>query len=132
VKKRILVLILVCLMIFTMGLQISLAAEKFKVGLSFYTLTNPFFLEIQDAAKKVVEEAGGELVVSSSEFDISKQINQVEDMISLGIKALILNPADSKAVVPAVESANKAGIPVITVDIMLKEAVLPVLLLLIM
>jgi len=117
VKKRILVLVLASLIILTTGMQISLAAEKFKVGLSFYTLTNPFFLEIQDAAKKVIEEAGGELVVSSSEFDISKQVNQIEDMISLGIKALILNPADSKAVVPAVELANKAGIPVITVDV---------------
>ena len=81
-KKRILVLVLASLIILTTGMQISLAAEKFKVGVSFYTLTNPFFLEIQDAAKKVIEEAGGELVVSSSEVDSTKQVIQIEDMIS--------------------------------------------------
>jgi ribose transport system substrate-binding protein len=108
--------VLACLML-VLTSWVSLDAQKVKVGVSFYTLTNPFFLEIRDAAKAVVEKAGGQLVVVSSEFDVNKQVSQVEDLIASGVKAIILNPADSKAVTPAVEAANKAKIPVITVDI---------------
>jgi ribose transport system substrate-binding protein len=114
--KRSWLTVLVVVLLLSTSL-VSLGAQKVKIGLSFYTLTNPFFLEIQNAAKAVIEKAGGQLVVVSSEFDVNKQVSQVEDLIASGVKAIILNPADSKAVTPAVEAANKAHIPVITVDI---------------
>lgn len=40
----------------------------------------------------------------------------MDDLIQQGVDVLLINPADSAAITPAVEAANSAGIPVIMVD----------------
>src|SRR5690606_17179155 len=54
--------------------------------------------------------------VRDGQDDDRKQINQVEALISLGFDAIILCPRDENALIPAVESANRAGIPVIAMN----------------
>ena len=56
------------------------------------------------------------MTVVDAQNDASKQAADVEDLIQQGVKLIIINPVDSAAVASAIESANKAGIPVITVD----------------
>ncbi|MBB5149366.1 MULTISPECIES: ribose ABC transporter substrate-binding protein RbsB [Ureibacillus] len=87
-----------------------------KVGFSISTLNNPFFVTLSEGAKAVSEENGVELVIVDAQDDASKQASDVEDLIQQGIDLLLINPVDSSAVGSAVESANAAGIPVITVD----------------
>jgi ribose transport system substrate-binding protein len=48
--------------------------------------------------------------------DVNKQNNDIQDLISRGVKVLILNPVNPQAVEPSIEAAKNAGIPVITVD----------------
>ncbi|MEJ9281622.1 ribose ABC transporter substrate-binding protein RbsB [Ureibacillus thermosphaericus] len=87
-----------------------------KVGFSISTLNNPFFVTLSEGAKAVSEENGVELMIVDAQDDASKQASDVEDLIQQGIDLLLINPVDSSAVGSAVESANAAGIPVITVD----------------
>lgn len=87
-----------------------------KIGFSISTLNNPFFVTLSDGAKAVSEENGVDLVIVDAQDDTSKQASDVEDLIQQGIDLLLINPVDSSAVGSAVESANAAGIPVITVD----------------
>ncbi|WP_427137509.1 substrate-binding domain-containing protein [Psychrobacillus psychrodurans] len=47
---------------------------------------------------------------------LTKQASDVEDLIQQGVDLILINPTDSEAVVPTVEAANAADIPVITVD----------------
>ena len=47
---------------------------------------------------------------------MNKQNNDIQDLISRGVKVLILNPVNPQAVEPSIEAAKNAGIPVITVD----------------
>ncbi len=56
------------------------------------------------------------LVVADGQNDPAKQASQIEDLISKKVDAILLNPTDSNAVVPAVEKANAANIPVLTID----------------
>jgi len=49
--------------------------------------------------------------------DSARQTSQVEDFISKKVDAIVLTPADSKAVGPAIVEANQANIPVFTADI---------------
>jgi len=49
--------------------------------------------------------------------DSARQTSQVEDFISKKVDAIVLTPADSKAVGPAIVEANQASIPVFTADI---------------
>lgn len=87
-----------------------------KVGIVLSTLNNPFFVSMKEGAEKEAEKLGFELIVLDSQNDPAKERSNVEDLLQLGVVALLINPTDSDAVVKSVEVANKANIPVITLD----------------
>ncbi len=87
-----------------------------KIGFSISTLNNPFFVTLSEGAKEQAKEMGATLTVIDAQDDAAKQASDVEDLIQQGVDLILINPTDSSAVVAAVESANNAGIPVITVD----------------
>lgn len=87
-----------------------------KVGISISTLNNPFFIDMLEGAEAAAEAAGYTLISTDAQNDTSRQISGIEDMLQQDIDLLIINPTDSDGIVSAVESANAAGIPVITVD----------------
>ena len=94
------------------------AASEYHIGLVLKSLSNPAIWNIADAAEKEAEKVGVELtVLSSMGFSaLEEQIKQVEDMIQKRVDLIGLQPVDSKGVIPVIEDANRAGIPVITVD----------------
>lgn len=92
-------------------------ARKPRIGVSLLTLTNPFFRDLGDAMVEEAARHGFEVVVVSGEFDAARQRNQVADFIVQKTAAIVLSPCDSKAVGTAIGEANRAGIPVFTVDI---------------
>ncbi|WP_041639111.1 ribose ABC transporter substrate-binding protein RbsB [Anoxybacillus flavithermus] len=87
-----------------------------KVGLSISTLNNPFFVTLKEGAEKAAKEANVSLTVVDAQNDPAKQTSDIEDLIQQGVDIILINPTDSSAVASAIESANKANIPVITVD----------------
>lgn len=87
-----------------------------KIGLSISTLNNPFFVTLRDGAEEAAEEAGFKIITSDAQDDPTKQLSDVEDMLQQEVDVLLINPTDSEAVVSAVELANDADVPVITVD----------------
>lgn len=87
-----------------------------SIGLAVSTLSNPFFVSLQEGAEAKAEELGVELYVTDAGDDAAVQTSNVEDLISKGISVLIVNPVDSDAIAPAVEDAIAAGIKVIAVD----------------
>jgi ribose transport system substrate-binding protein len=87
-----------------------------KIGLSISTLNNPFFVSLKEGAEKAAKEANVELTVVDAQNDSAKQINDIEDLIQQGVDLILVNPTDSSAITSAIESANNANIPVITVD----------------
>ncbi|MEI3611841.1 D-ribose ABC transporter substrate-binding protein [Pseudogracilibacillus sp. SO30301A] len=91
-------------------------AESFKIGFSISTQNNPFFIDLGEGAEEAAEANGLDIVVADAQDDPSKQISDIEDLIQQDIDILLVNPTDDEAVVAGIESANDAGIPVITVD----------------
>ncbi len=87
-----------------------------SIGLSISTLNNPFFVTLSDSAEAKAKENGVKITVSDAQDDASKQASDVENLIQKGVDLIIINPVDSSSVAIAVESANAANIPVITVD----------------
>src|SRR5207244_10719404 len=81
------------------------------------TLTNPCFKEIADSMTAVGSEHGYQVLVVSGDFDVAKQQNQVKDFIVKKVSAIVLCPCDSKAIGPAIQEANAAGVPVFTADL---------------
>lgn len=93
------------------------AQSRPVIGLSVLTLTNPFFKEIADSLESEAKKHGYDVIVVSGEFDAARQQNQVKDFLVRKVAAIVLCPCDSKAIGPAIQEANDAGIPVFTCDI---------------
>lgn len=87
-----------------------------SIGLAVSTLQNPFFVSLRDGAQEAADEAGADLSISDAQDDAQQQADDIQDFITQGVDVIIINPVDSAAIVPSVEAANDAGIPVITVD----------------
>lgn len=91
-------------------------AADCKIGISMKTLDAPYFAAQDVSAKKKAEELGCEVISVDGQNDLNKQVADVEDMVAQGIGALIINPRDSKGLVPAVNAATAAGVHVFVID----------------
>ena len=91
------------------------------IGVSLLTLENPFFRVIGDTIKKEADLQGFDVVVVSADKDPARQANQMQDFLVKKARAIVISPCESKAMVPAIQEANKAGVPVFTVDIPCRE-----------
>ena len=103
-------------------------AAKPKVALVMKSLANEFFLTMENGAKahQKVNAAKYDLLANGikDETDTSAQIKLVEQMIVSKVNALVIAPADSKALVPVLKKAVAAGIIVVNIDNKLDEAAL--------
>ncbi|MFP3891269.1 sugar ABC transporter substrate-binding protein [uncultured Ralstonia sp.] len=91
-----------------------------KVALVMKSLANEFFLTMENGARAHQKEHAAEYSLLANgirdETDTSGQIRLVEQMIVARVDALVLAPADSKALVPVVKKAVDAGILVVNID----------------
>ncbi|WP_330683936.1 ribose ABC transporter substrate-binding protein RbsB [Petrocella sp. FN5] len=87
-----------------------------KIGLIVSTLNNPFFVTLKEGAEAAAEAMNLELIVLDSQNDPSKELANMEDLLTQGVSVILINPTDSDAVVGAIGLANGSGIPVITLD----------------
>ncbi|GDY20095.1 LacI family transcriptional regulator [Verrucomicrobiota bacterium] len=97
------------------------AKAKGTIGVSLLTLDNPFFKVIGDNITAEGKKRGYETIVVSGDKDVAKQGNQIKDFIVKKVSAIVLSPCDSKSIIPVIQEANAAGIPVFTVDIPCNE-----------
>lgn len=87
-----------------------------KIGLILSTLNNPFFVTLKEGAEAKAKDLGYELLVLDSQNDPAKELANVEDLLSKKIDLMMINPTDSDAVVSAIRAANRANVPVVTLD----------------
>ncbi|WP_193014933.1 ribose ABC transporter substrate-binding protein RbsB [Proteus sp. FME41] len=92
------------------------AFAKESIALVISTLNNPFFVTMKDSAQKEANRLGYDLVVLDSMDNPAKELANVQDLTVRGTRLMLINPTDSDAVGNAVILANKAKIPVITLD----------------
>ena len=91
-------------------------SKKRKViGISVTTMSNPFFVELANAAKDEAAKYGYETIIYGGE-DADKQAKQVRDFITQNVDAIILAPKDNLAIGGPIKEANAACIPVFTAD----------------
>jgi ribose transport system substrate-binding protein len=91
--------------------------EKLTIGLTVGTLANPFFVAMGKGAEEAGEELGAKVLVESAEYDLAKQMSQIENFITKKVDVILLNAVDTKGIAAAVQQAREAGIPVIAVDV---------------
>ena len=126
--KKLLGMLLVAALLVSLALGVSAegikANKEYTVAFSLKTVTNDAFQQaIADAIEKEVTEAGCkfQLVTAGSETGVATQVTQIEDLITAGVDALVVNPMDANAVIPALQKAKEKGIPVVLVDSSIEE-----------
>lgn len=102
--------------------------EKPLVALIMKSLANEFFVTMADGARahQSVHSDQYELIVNGikNEIDLAQQVALIDQMIALDADAIVIAPADSKAMVPAIARAVQAGIVVVNIDNRLDRDVL--------
>ncbi|GLU30395.1 sugar ABC transporter substrate-binding protein [Trinickia caryophylli] len=100
--------------------QAQQAAHKPKVALVMKSLANEFFLTMEDGAKSYQKQHAADFDLISNgikdETDTAAQIRIVDQMIVSKVDAIVIAPADSKAMVPVIKKAVDAGIVVVNID----------------
>ena len=88
-----------------------------RIGVTLLTKEHDFYRQLEAGLQASAKERGYDLIVTSGDFDLAKQQSQIENFIVQRVDAIILCPADSKGIAPAIDAANAANIPVFTADI---------------
>jgi ribose transport system substrate-binding protein len=111
-----------------LGCGTARAPGKPRIALVMKSLANEFFKTMEDGARahQQANPAEYELLATGikDEQDVAGQVRLVEQMIADRVSALVIAPADSKALVSACRKAQEAGIVVVNIDNKLDASVL--------
>ncbi|TBW33571.1 ABC transporter [Siculibacillus lacustris] len=103
------------------GLSVGVAEAKDlkKIGISLGSMGNPFFVALAKGAEVKAKEINPKVEVQAMgfEYDLGKQVTQIDNFIAAGVDLIMLNAADKQALAPAVKKAQAAGIVVVAVDV---------------
>ena len=97
-------------------LALNAQAKDLKIGFSQVTLQSPFYVQLRDGAKAAAAKDGDELIFLDANGDISKQNNDIQDLLTRKVDVLIINAVNPDAVGASLEAAKRAKVPVIAVD----------------
>lgn len=92
------------------------AEEQLFVGYSGPTQLDNFQIVLWEGMQERATELGVKVVMLESDWDVVKQAADIEDFLTQGVDALIVNAADADGVIPSIEKANAAGVPVFSID----------------
>ena len=98
------------------ALALNAQAKDLKIGFSQVTLQSPFYVQLRDGAKAAAAKGGDELIFLDANGDISKQNNDIQDLLTRKVDILIINAVNPDAVGAALDAAKRAKVPVIAVD----------------
>ncbi|MGA2066473.1 MAG: substrate-binding domain-containing protein [Thermoguttaceae bacterium] len=90
--------------------------KEIVIGLTVPSLSHPFFVCIKKHIEDEARKLGVKVLATDAEDVAAKQMAIVEDFIAQGVDGVVMAPIGAEVLVPAVESLNRAGIPVATVD----------------
>lgn len=101
--------------VIVMGAGTKAEAKKYVIGLSNFSLGNSWRVQMIEEAKYAASQNKDveRLIVTHSEGDISKQIADVEDLITKKVDAILITAQSPKALAPVCEKAVDAGIVVV-------------------
>jgi ribose transport system substrate-binding protein len=103
-------------------------SDKPKIALVMKSLANEFFKTMEDGAQAHHAEHAGQYDLKAdgikNELDVAQQVRIVELTVAQGVDAIVIAPADSKALVPVCKRAMDAGVVVVNIDNKFDVAVL--------
>jgi ABC-type sugar transport system substrate-binding protein len=90
------------------------SAKGKTIGLSMHFLADDYSKAFADEVRKAASAAGVKVRVDNANGDAGKQLSDIQSLVTQGVSALIVIPIDESAVVPAINMATRAKIPVLS------------------
>src|SRR5690349_9875847 len=96
--------------------------EKAKLGLWFSDLATERWKNEEELMRSQLEAKGYEVISAEANHDVKLQNDQIDNMVSQGVKGLIIVAEDGDAIVTSVDKAADAGVKVIAYDRLIKTS----------
>jgi len=92
------------------------SGDKYTVGVSETTITNPFFTTIANQCEAICEEKGWNVIIADGNGDANKQITDMEDMVTQGADIILCSSYDPQIMKETVDRFREEGVPVVAID----------------
>ncbi len=96
-------------------------AKERLFGVSFQTMNNPFFVDLNEGLKDIIDARGDRLITLDAQWDSLRQKNDISDLILRGASVIFINPVNWEGVKGSLLQAKQKGIPCIVVDAPVKD-----------
>lgn len=90
--------------------------DRKKVAALLFSQGFEFMVALKQGIEQEARREGVDVVVLDAQGDSTTQIQQIEDQVAAGADGILIAPNNSEELVPGVERANQADVPVVTVD----------------
>ncbi|MGI5172520.1 sugar ABC transporter substrate-binding protein [Treponema sp. OMZ 840] len=117
--KKLLVLLMaacICLVAFAGGEKEKNGAGAPFIGLAMHNQTETWAVQFKNTFVEYAKAKGCKVTVTDANKDVSNQVGQIEDLVSLGIDSLVVLPADYTALGQALKTAYNAGVKIVDAD----------------
>ncbi len=94
----------------------SSSSKTIKVGFAIKTQDSPYFVALVDAVNKYAKAEGWAVTVLDANGDTTKEAENMETLVSLGMDLIFLDSVEPEACIPSINAAAEAGINVINLD----------------
>lgn len=84
--------------------------SSLKFGYVCMNLANPWFVEVQNGFEAACKELGVQCMIVDSQYDVDKQVSDIETLVNDGYNGIMISPIDQNALKSIVDTANDAGI----------------------
>ena len=91
-------------------------ARESTIGLLLSSIDDPLYVSLQNGAIESASRLGVELIIHDASGNVARQLQQIEELLALGVDAIVLNPVDSAEIRAGVQQVNEAAIPIVTVE----------------
>lgn len=95
--------------------------EAYLIGESFMTMNNPFYKIISEEISSRVEAEGDRVILRDPALSLERQIEQIEEMLLMGVDAIVVTPVDLDGLTDVLLEAKKQGVRIIVADSDLKD-----------
>jgi D-xylose transport system substrate-binding protein len=92
------------------------------IGFSLGTTREERWFKDRDLFVAKAKALGAVVDVAMTDYDVTEQIYQIENLVSQGVSVIVVVPADSEKLAPAIAAANAAGVKIIAYDRLIKNS----------
>lgn len=111
--RRVLSVFVVLLLVMCVAAT-GVASKRVRLGVIMVDTTYEFFVNMMYGGNKAAKDWNAEVIWKDSQGSLEKQLALFEDFIQQKVDVILVDPVNAKGIIPGVEKAGKAGIPVVS------------------